>query len=341
MIKNVSIRNFKSIKELDFKAKRVNVFIGEPNTGKSNILEALGMFSLFYIENPDELPIRYQDASNLFYDNDVLNLQPSVNADHHSWAISYNDENDRVILRAEDAKSTPDQSHVFGFDLRKKEKTEINHQLATLTGTSVSSSLPTIKYYQFKTLKEYNSPGNSLRPPYGKNLFDVLLTNKKLRTAVSELFTEQGYRLGLRHKGRDIEATKIVDDLLYAYPYQTISDTLQRIVFYYSVIETNKNATILLEEPESHMSARYIRDIAERIALDTDNQYFLVTHNPYFLSTIAEKTKPKDLAIFVTNLDNYQTQLTQLTPDHITDLLDLDAAVFLNLDKLTSLESVH
>jgi len=45
MITKLSIRNFKSIKELDIDCARVNLFIGEPNTGKSNILEALGVLS--------------------------------------------------------------------------------------------------------------------------------------------------------------------------------------------------------------------------------------------------------------------------------------------------------
>lgn len=38
MISPVSIQNFKSIRHLEFEARRVNVFIGEPNTGKSNFL---------------------------------------------------------------------------------------------------------------------------------------------------------------------------------------------------------------------------------------------------------------------------------------------------------------
>lgn len=41
MIGNLGIRNFKSIKDLDLDCRRVNLFIGEPNTGKSNILEVL------------------------------------------------------------------------------------------------------------------------------------------------------------------------------------------------------------------------------------------------------------------------------------------------------------
>ena len=38
----VDIKNFKSIKDLHLDCKRVNVFIGKPNVGKSNILEGWG-----------------------------------------------------------------------------------------------------------------------------------------------------------------------------------------------------------------------------------------------------------------------------------------------------------
>jgi AAA15 family ATPase/GTPase len=47
MIRELQIRNFKSVKALDLKCNRVNVFIGEPNTGKSNILETIGLLHLF------------------------------------------------------------------------------------------------------------------------------------------------------------------------------------------------------------------------------------------------------------------------------------------------------
>ena len=44
MYKNLEIKNFKSIKELKLNTKKVNLLIGKPNVGKSNILEALGLF---------------------------------------------------------------------------------------------------------------------------------------------------------------------------------------------------------------------------------------------------------------------------------------------------------
>ena len=45
MIETLEITNFKSVKRLTLPCKRFNIFIGEPNTGKSNILEALGLLS--------------------------------------------------------------------------------------------------------------------------------------------------------------------------------------------------------------------------------------------------------------------------------------------------------
>jgi hypothetical protein len=41
----VSIPNFKSLRDLEFSPRRANVFMGDANTGKSNILEALAAFS--------------------------------------------------------------------------------------------------------------------------------------------------------------------------------------------------------------------------------------------------------------------------------------------------------
>ena len=41
MIKNIHIKNFKSIFDLNIDVGRINLFIGENGSGKSNLLEAL------------------------------------------------------------------------------------------------------------------------------------------------------------------------------------------------------------------------------------------------------------------------------------------------------------
>lgn len=70
MISRVSIANYKSIREIDFAARRVNVFIGEPNSGKSNLLEAIGLMSPPALESL--LPaFRIEQVADLFADQDV------------------------------------------------------------------------------------------------------------------------------------------------------------------------------------------------------------------------------------------------------------------------------
>ena len=46
MISQLRIKNFKPIRDLSLDCRRVNVLIGDPNTGKSNILESGDSFVL-------------------------------------------------------------------------------------------------------------------------------------------------------------------------------------------------------------------------------------------------------------------------------------------------------
>lgn len=68
MIKQLKIENFKSIKHLEIPCKKVNLFIGEPNVGKSNILEALGFLCWTASNEAISDFIRLEDISNLFHD---------------------------------------------------------------------------------------------------------------------------------------------------------------------------------------------------------------------------------------------------------------------------------
>ncbi|KAA6335511.1 DNA replication and repair protein RecF, partial [termite gut metagenome] len=72
MIKDVHITNFKSIKDIYLNdCRRINLFIGKPNVGKSNILEALSLFSLPYLQYAKKKHIRQfirvENDSELFF----------------------------------------------------------------------------------------------------------------------------------------------------------------------------------------------------------------------------------------------------------------------------------
>jgi hypothetical protein len=73
MIREVEIQNFKSIQRLRLECRRINLFIGPPNTGKSNLLESLGIFGLPY--DPEKLRAfaRCQTMADLFHNQNMEN----------------------------------------------------------------------------------------------------------------------------------------------------------------------------------------------------------------------------------------------------------------------------
>ena len=90
---------------------------------------------------------------------------------------------------------------------------------------------------------------------------------------------------------------------------------------------------LLFEEPETHSYAPYVYQLAQHILQDErNNQYFITTHNPYFLLPILQETK--DVAVFMTWFENYQTHCRKLSEEEIREALDHGMDIFLNLDSL-------
>ena len=90
MIKSLNIQNFKSIKHLHLDCKKINIFIGSPNTGKSNLLESIGIFSCIYgrIEDLVRLGKNY---ANLFNDLE-LSEKIMITADDYYYEIKFADQ---------------------------------------------------------------------------------------------------------------------------------------------------------------------------------------------------------------------------------------------------------
>ena len=73
---SVRITNFKSLKDVTLSdCKRINLLIGKPNVGKSNILEAIGLFGLGYshFNKNKKLTqfIRFENTPELFFDGNI------------------------------------------------------------------------------------------------------------------------------------------------------------------------------------------------------------------------------------------------------------------------------
>ncbi len=94
MIKSLEIENFKSIKHLKLDCKRVNLFIGEPNTGKSNILETIGLLSHIYYSRGGDIQrfFRFENMTDLFYDH-ILENSIKILFDGKNLEINFKDGN--------------------------------------------------------------------------------------------------------------------------------------------------------------------------------------------------------------------------------------------------------
>lgn len=320
MIGSVEIKNFKSIRDLSFQPRRVNLFIGEPNTGKSNVIEALAFFSPGVFKAFQEM-FRFRTTADLFFDQRVTN-ELSVQAG--DWRLSLK------------LKGTQYQG-AFSQGQGGRGGLLMNHAGLVEVGGPQGPRGPQtpFKYYVFKSLPNFpNVQPGVLTCPFGDNLVAVLYSNESLRQRVGALIRSRGFRLQLKPTENELLITKDVNDELYSYPWASVSETLRRVVFLMAVLETNQDAVLLLDEPETNTFPFYTKYLAERIALDETNQFFITTHNPYLLSSIVEKTKPGDLAVFVARMEDFETKLKLIPDQRLPELLELDSDAFFNLERL-------
>jgi hypothetical protein len=138
----------------------------------------------------------------------------------------------------------------------------------------------------------------------------------------------------LKPNESDINFSKMVDDEIYSYPFSSISETLQRIIFYNIAIKSNVNSVLLFDEPESNTFPFYTKFLGEQIASDNSNQYFITTHNPYLLLSLIEKTPTKQLNVGLVKMNDFKTEVTILNEDQLSQVLDLNSDIFFNFDQL-------
>jgi hypothetical protein len=193
------------------------------------------------------------------------------------------------------------------------------------------------RYYQFASVVQMQSGRppqyGYLQPPFGENLPALLYSNKPFRESISAMFRSKGFRLEVRPQESEILMSKEINDVLYSYPFEAISQTLQRIVFFRAALETNRDAVLILDEPESNTFPFYTKYLAERISLDTNNQFFLTSHNPYVLTSLIEKTPATELAVFITRMPKYRTEFLLMSPEQLREMLDLTMDVFMDLER--------
>lgn len=326
MIQKLSIKNYKSLRNVELDCKKLNVFIGEPNSGKSNIIEALSLMSQGVINKEISKDIiRYKNTGDLFYDFNI-NAPIKVNTDVLTYTLEYATRMDGALENEFHFKLS--RSNADNLDLIK-----IGHNGMNLNAGQFYPN--NFRLYEYKRLSSFHIHyAPHLSAPHGNNLPALLLSNKDFRSWVSEFFQSKGFKLTLKPAENEINMSKVVNDEIYSYPYHAISETLQRVVFYMLAIMSNKDSILLFDEPDSNTFPFYTGFMGESIALDETNQFFITTHNPYLLFGLIEKSKTTDINVCVVSMKDYETKVTVLNEAQLSEVLDLNTDVFLNLDRI-------
>jgi AAA15 family ATPase/GTPase len=317
---HISIENFKSIKQLEIdNLKRINLFIGRPNVGKSNIIEALSLFSIPYLkENTSKKLsnlIRLENETELFY-NGNIERDAKIKTNEGECRLGYNPKEGLKI-----------ELDFYGnlFNYKVDEKFNVKG------GFKNELYEASIKKYVFKTeIKYRRSHSKYLIPPFGFNLLSVIENYDELKQQVLRLFKEYNLEIAFDKSSQTIKIIQSEEqNSIFLIPYNSIADTLQRIIFYKAAIASNNNSVLLFEEPEAHSFPPYMAHLTQEMIYKKDNQYFIATHSPFILNDLLENSR-SELSVFVVHYEHHETRLRKLSDDEMHDVFQSGVDLFTN-----------
>ena len=335
MITELRINNYKSINQIDLSCRRINVLIGKPNVGKSNILEALDL---------DYLPLFLgKNASLKDKGHELINLKEYFRVGKVSDLFHLGNIGKPISI------IHPGFSSDYGIQLDQKESgfqwtfltngqsTQFNNDFEPAPMSGFSSTL--IHPYRYKEHIEFHDSGNyfnRLMPPFGNNLLQLIENNPDFREFSGDLAKEHGFEFNLdKTSNRLLIQLRVSKGLVYSLPYDSIADTLKRFIFYIGAIRHNNARVLTLEEPEVHSFPPFVSAIADEIIKTDDRQFFIATHSPYLLNNLIENTPSGDLAVFVCSYikDKFETTVKKLSEEELSELLNFGVDIFFNIDR--------
>ncbi|MEY4540114.1 MAG: hypothetical protein RLZZ306_1871 [Bacteroidota bacterium] len=325
IINHIEINNFKSIRHLELSEfRKINLFIGKPNVGKSNLLEALSLFnpSIFNSE-VRELPskkikefIRFENDPELFFEGDT---ERKINVNINNFECCIFKDNIRVL------------------ELDNDENKYSNLVKGIFIEFHINSRRPNIKSYSFKTAVKYQKDNNVfLSPPFGKNLLQVIESLPNLKQTIINWFRRYNLKIASDAASHSLKVfKKINEDEIFLIPYTSIADTLQRLIFYKTAIQSNENSILIFEEPEAHSFPPYIVEFTQEVINSATNQFFMATHSPFIVDDFLKNAR-EDLSIFMVDFKDGQTVAKALSRQEIEEVYKYGVDLFFNNEAYTA-----
>lgn len=319
-IKKITIKNFKSLEKVTIRScKTFNLFIGRPNVGKSNIIEALSFFAvpyLFPMKKSMESIFRIERGSALFYNGNVSSAI-DIDLGDYGIQISFLSSN-KIDVNTRHLEGTQSLGIV---DLKVKKGVD---------------EYPIFKPYNYEAHEsaDWHTQVDMpfLCPWDGNNMMQVLQQNESIMQYFVDLLKEYGLQLTLDMVQQEVKILKPLSDTSsFIIPYKALADSIKRLIFYKAAVDSNKDSVLMFEELEAHAYPPYISKIAQTIIQNPSNQYFITTHSPYVINEFLED-RSLDVAIHIVDYKNGKTVVKTLTAREMGEVYDYGIDLFFNTE---------
>ena len=133
-----------------------------------------------------------------------------------------------------------------------------------------------------------------------------------------------GYKFSvvLKRKGEEKYAKLLITDKDgFQIPVENAGSGLRELIIILTTIHGHKNKIILLDEPALHLHHTVQRTIFDDIKKDDKNQYFIITHSPFFVDEeLLDRTfrfDIKDNKTIVTRFNRYEPKVYDSIDDKV------------------------
>jgi hypothetical protein len=352
MIKELQIRNYKSVRAADLSCKRVNVFIGPPCSGKSNILQAIALLNIFGDRNCvyDEEELNWMLGISCWADVFWGGLHEYRYSGEKEFPTKYSvsiraslKSGETVTVKVDNAiEIRPAIEEDIGVEEEEYHRVECSDStVAYVVPFSFAyellsrTDLRRFAFYRFR-LRQHDDPvpvyippekGDFLAPPFGYNLERILNYDEELRQRI-EAYT---YKLELEKQIWSDENNKVFFKCgrIEGIAFHSLPETLQRFIFYLTATYHNMEMVVAIDDLDPIYPA-FSACIARAIAANRLNQYFISTHDPFFLINLVAIVPRDDLNVFATELDGEETKVRVVT-EKLEEILNEDWDAFSKL----------
>ncbi len=309
------------MRDLSLSCRKVNLFIGAPDTGKTNILEALQLVSCLGWKLGIGHSIRLSPSLGFqpLFHKQFLDQPMMIVMDELS--VSARLEGDRLSLAYQSPRGSGSTSVTFQDPVQLDVFSPVRHYA-----------------YASSAAWTYSGGGfdgtRTIQPPHGSNFLYIARHDERVYEFLRDTISDLHWKLRFDNAHKQFYLSEVRKDDIFDYNLELLSDSLKRLIFYGAILITTESSVLVMDEPDVYAFPPYPKILGEMIADDKSNQFFLTTHNPYFLSALVEKTPESEMALFVCGRDPEKgTTARLLSPPEVQAVIEQGASIFFNLEE--------